>query len=83
MLTVGKDTKLSHLSRYDMYFHLGAGRIRNIVLEEFSDDEIFVQADNDELELIRRQFSNIPMTTNRVVRWSGSDAWFIANNINM
>lgn len=40
-----------------------------------------VQADCDELEAIKRQFINLPMTNGRVVRWFGDHARFIAANL--
>ena len=40
-----------------------------------------VQADGDELEYIRKKFTNIPMTSDRVVRWHGEMALFILSNI--
>ena len=40
-----------------------------------------VQADGDELDRIKKHFTNLPMTTARVVRWYGDDAKFIAGNI--
>jgi hypothetical protein len=43
---------------------------------------ISIQADGDELEAIRQQFSNLPISnTRRVVRWTGEMAAFIAMNI--
>ena len=40
-----------------------------------------VQADGDELELIRDKLSNIPMADRRVVKWYGEDARFIIMNL--
>lgn len=42
-----------------------------------------VIADGRELQLIRKQFSNIPMTTNHSVRWNDADAQFIVDNIDL
>ena len=42
-----------------------------------------LQADCDELDLIRRQFSGIPMTAWRVMLWRGEWAQFIADNIRL
>lgn len=81
MLTVGYKEK--NLEQYDMNFHIGSGRIRQTVEEEFSVDEIAVHADGHELEVIREQFSNIPMTANRVVCWTGETARFIVENIKL
>jgi hypothetical protein len=39
-----------------------------------------VQADGDELEYIRNEFSNLRMSRGRVVTWFGDDARFIAQN---
>lgn len=40
-----------------------------------------VQADCDELEYIRRNFTNIPFHNGRVVKWTGEFATFIYNGI--
>lgn len=40
-----------------------------------------IQADNDELDRIRRQISNVPTCNQRVVRWFGDDARFIVANL--
>jgi hypothetical protein len=40
-----------------------------------------VQADGDELEHIKRNFSNIPMTNKPVIKWFGDDAKFIVANL--
>ncbi len=42
---------------------------------------IEVHADCDELEYIRRHFTNIPFHTGRTVKWSGDFAWFIYQGI--
>lgn len=43
-----------------------------------------IQADGDELERIRDQFSNLPIPkSRRVVRWSGETAAFIAMNLEL
>lgn len=42
---------------------------------------IEIQADGDELLYIEKQFKNLPSTTNRVVRWHGEFARFIAYNL--
>ena len=44
------------------------------------EDVTEVQADGDELELIRNEMSGIPMSRGRIVRWFGDDAKFIAAN---
>lgn len=82
MLVVGYDFS----DCYDLTFHTGAGRIRK--LEEIenrlvSGRPLVVQADGHELETICQQFSGIPMTSNRVVRWNGEVARFIVDNINL
>lgn len=38
---------------------------------------LYVQADGDELGIIRRLITGIPMHDGRVVRWFGDDARFI------
>lgn len=43
--------------------------------------KIQVQADGDELELIKRLFTNIPMYDGRVVSWYGETAAFILFNL--
>jgi hypothetical protein len=43
--------------------------------------EITLQADGDELEYIRHNFSNVPIANKRVVRWHGEFARFIATNM--
>lgn len=68
-------------------FHIGYGRLGDsaAVNESFFviDVELAVQADGDELEKIRRQFQNIPMTNNLVVRWYGETARFIFENLEL
>ncbi len=48
--------------------------------QQFDTGFFEVQADGDELEKIRRNFSNIPMSSARVVRWHGDIARFIVSN---
>lgn len=74
----------AHVTQYDRVYHSGAGKIKEDVYENFSYyDNLVVQADGHELGKIREQFSNIPMTNNRVVYWNGETAKFIINNINL
>jgi len=40
-----------------------------------------IQADGDELELIRKHMTGIPMTNTPVVCWFGETAHFIAANL--
>jgi hypothetical protein len=40
-----------------------------------------VQADGDELEYIRNNFTNLPTATGRVARWFGETARFIIANL--
>ena len=40
-----------------------------------------LQADGNELEAIRNQFTGIPMHNGRVVKWFGADAAFIAMHL--
>ncbi len=47
----------------------------------FTSGVIEVQADCDELEYIRRNFTNIPFHNGRVVKWTGEFATFIYNGI--
>lgn len=41
----------------------------------------YIQADGDELELIRTQFDNLPITRGNICDWSGSMAQFIFSNM--
>lgn len=51
-------------------------------MNEYGRQCIALQADGDELEAIRSQFTNLPIhTTRRVQRWSGDFAAFIAMNL--
>jgi len=84
MLTVG----YSFADNYDQTFHVGAGRIRDYeCVQEFVNVadkyNLCIQADGDELELIRNQFTGIPITTTRVVRWRGETAGFILDNLKL
>jgi hypothetical protein len=65
--------------------HTGHGRIRALDGGRAfrSANSIEVQADGDELESVRSQFSNIPMSTGRVVLWTGCTARFIVDNIRL
>lgn len=45
------------------------------------DQIVSIQADNTELEKIRREVSGIPMVDRRVVSWYGDHAKFIVANI--
>lgn len=82
MLTVGYPQK--GFGHYDLTFHSGAGRIREIVKEAFSTEvKLMVQADGHELQAIQQQFSGIPMASALVVQWTGEDARFIINNIKL
>jgi hypothetical protein len=62
-------------------FHVGSGKLAL----RFSQQAAFfeVQADDHELEKIREQFTNIRMTTNRVVFWKDEDAQFIVDNLKL
>lgn len=42
---------------------------------------ITLQADGDELELIKKTFKNIPITTKAAVKWTGEIAKFIYLNL--
>ena len=63
-------------------FHSGVGPIFEVVSRHFGDGaSLIVQADGDELEKIRKNFTSLPMTNARVVRWHGDFAKFIVANI--
>ena len=84
MLTIGYNTRGTTIEQYNQNFHVGYGRIREKVNECFSlETSLLVQADGHELEKIRQQFQNIPMTNNRVVRWTGNHARFIIENLDL
>ena len=69
---------------YSLIFYMGSGFIRQTVNENFMpDSNLIVQADGHELEVIRKQFINIQMASNRVVRWTGENARFIVENIRL
>jgi hypothetical protein len=69
---------------YDNTFHVGSGRIAKTCNTSFgTGSNLIVQADGHELEHIKQQFQNIPLTHNRVVRWTGEYAKFIVNNIEL
>lgn len=69
-------------TRYCLTLHTGSGPIFERVSRLFGvDANLIVQADGDELECIKKNFSHIPMTNGRVVRWHGDFAWFIVSNI--
>lgn len=62
--------------------HVGAGRLsKDVGLAAHRDFLENIQADGHELEIIKQQFQNIPMTTNRVVIWNGEMAFFIFDNL--
>lgn len=42
---------------------------------------VFLQADGDELDHIRKHIQNIPMSDKRVVRWYAPFAQFIWDNL--
>lgn len=47
----------------------------------FNDEISFFQADGDELESIRQQFENIPITKGNICAWTGEMAQFIFYNL--
>jgi len=51
------------------------------LMKEYGRTCVHLQADGDELEAIRQQFTGIPMHSGRVVRWRGEMAAFIAMNL--
>ena len=65
----------------EFVFYVGSGKLPS----RFPQHAMFyeVQADGDELEKIREQFTNIRMTTNRVVFWKDEDAQFIVDNLKL
>lgn len=65
---------------YTTTWHIGELIDGNVFLTEST--IVLVQADGDELEYIKRNFTNIPFhVTKRVQRWVGDDAGFIAHNL--
>ena len=50
-------------------------------MNSYGSDCISLQANGDELNAIKDQFSNIPMTKHAAVRWTGNLAAFIAVNL--
>lgn len=42
---------------------------------------MFLQADGDELELIRSQFDNLPITRGNICHWSSEMAEFVFSNM--
>jgi hypothetical protein len=65
----------------EVVFHIGSGRLSALLPRHACFYE--VTADGDELEKIREQFTNIRMTTNRVVFWKDVDAQFIVDNLKL
>jgi hypothetical protein len=60
-------------------WHVGETTVE---INDYTKSCVFIQADGDELEAIRSQFSNVPIPNKkRVVRWKGAMAEFIALNI--
>ena len=65
----------------EVVFHVGSGRLCSRLPQHAPFYE--VTASGDELEKIREQFTNIRMTTNRVVFWKDEDAQFIVDNLKL
>lgn len=66
-------------TRNEYEWHVG-GDLKQ--LNEYGRQCVRLQADGDELELIREQFDNLPIhKTRRVVRWDSAMAAFIAMNL--
>lgn len=66
-------------SNKEHHWHVGHSTAN---INDYTKSCVFIQADGDELEAIRRQFSNVPISNNRrVMRWKGAMAEFIALNI--
>lgn len=67
-----------------MTWELGDKKLTDKLLERREYDDVFtVQASDEELQFISDNFSNIKMTTARVVIWEGEDARFILTNLKM
>ena len=70
-------------------FHVGAGRalyehVSLLMLHaDWKVNDLILQADGDELEKIKQEFTGIPMHKGRVVRWSGETAYFIVQNLKL
>ncbi len=61
----------------DEIWHVGTP---NLILTEIINVS-FIQVDGHELDHIRQQFTNLPMTTKRSARWFGDLAKFIVANL--
>lgn len=53
----------------------------NEVLDVEPDTVTSIQVDGNELNVILRHFTNIPMVDSPIVRWYGDDAKFIIGNL--
>ena len=63
--------------RMEFEWHVGGGR-PGVNLEQVEE----IQADGDELEHIKQNFTNFPMANHvRVVRWRGEHARFILSHL--
>lgn len=49
----------------------------------YFDEVLYLSADGDELELIRSQFENLPITKGDSCTWSGGLAQFVFRNMDL
>lgn len=63
-------------------FYIG-DRVNCLILSTVlrSEEVISVEASSQELSVIQESFTNIPMSTNPVNRWTGETAKFIIDNL--
>lgn len=62
--------------KIDQDFPLSRYKVENFELKT-------IQISDIELDFVRVYFSNIPMTRNRLVRYSGEMAYFILDNLSL
>lgn len=67
-------------SSQSIVWHLG-NELHQATIKDNANDVIMVQADCDELDYILNKFKNLPCTTDRVQKWYGDFAKFIAGNL--
>lgn len=70
-----------------LYFTVGkeehCAYVGDGAINQYAESCNTLQADGHELDEIRSQFSGIPMTTNRIVNWTGEIARFIFDNLKL
>ena len=49
----------------------------------FVDEVVWFQADGDELNTVRSQFENLPITKGNICRWTGETANFVFRNLSL